>query len=84
MKLHFFFYLLIILPCVVCQQYETLLAEAKSGKESSIKTAVDKAIFSKTLELEYKWEKYAEEKRVVTNVNFIFSVVKLLGSSKSV
>ncbi|XP_041994867.1 BRAP2 RING ZnF UBP domain-containing protein 1-like [Salvia splendens] len=51
------------------QQYEKLLAEAKSGKESSIKTAVDKAIFSKTLELEYKWEKYAEEQRAVSTMN---------------
>ncbi|KAH6767007.1 GTP cyclohydrolase II [Perilla frutescens var. hirtella] len=51
------------------QQYETLLAEAKIGKESSIKTAVEKAIFSKTLELEYKWEKYTEEERAVSNRN---------------
>lgn len=75
---------LTILPHAVCQHYESLLAEAKSGKESSIAKAVEKAIFSKTHDLEYKLEKYAEEKKAVADVNFNFSVVKLLDASESV
>lgn len=63
----------------VFQHYESLLAEGRSGKESSMTKAVEKAIFSKTHDLEYKLEKFAEEKKVVADVNFIFSTVKLFG-----
>ncbi|PIM99548.1 hypothetical protein CDL12_27958 [Handroanthus impetiginosus] len=51
------------------QHYELLLAEARSGKESSTAKAVEKAIFSKTHELEYKLEKCADEKKAVADRN---------------
>ncbi|KAI3448247.1 hypothetical protein Pfo_004912 [Paulownia fortunei] len=51
------------------QHYESLLAEAKSRKESSTAKAVEKAIFSRTHELEYKLEKYAEEKKALADRN---------------
>ncbi|KAK4424318.1 BRAP2 RING ZnF UBP domain-containing protein 1 [Sesamum alatum] len=51
------------------QHYESLLAEAKSGKESSTAKAVEKAIFSRTHDLEDKLEKYAEEKKAVADRN---------------
>ncbi|KAL8553513.1 hypothetical protein ACS0TY_001995 [Phlomoides rotata] len=51
------------------QHYESLLAEGKSGKESSMSKVVEKAIFSKTHDLEYKLEKFAEEKKAVADRN---------------
>ncbi|KAL9141363.1 hypothetical protein ABFS82_14G097800 [Erythranthe guttata] len=51
------------------QHYESLLAEAKSRKESSIAKAVEKAIFSRTNDLESKLEKYAEEKAAFAERN---------------
>ncbi|XP_051132373.1 BRAP2 RING ZnF UBP domain-containing protein 1 [Andrographis paniculata] len=51
------------------QHYEELLAEAKSRRESSITKAVEKAIFSKTHELEDKLEKYAELKKAAADKN---------------
>ncbi|KAK4405118.1 Bifunctional riboflavin biosynthesis protein RIBA 1, chloroplastic [Sesamum angolense] len=53
----------------VCQHYESLLAEEKSRKESSTAKAVEKAIFSRTHDLEDKLEKYAEEKKAVADRN---------------
>lgn len=57
-------------PYAVCQHYESLLAEAKSRKEGSATKAVEKAIFSRTNDLQYKLEKYAEEKKAVADVSF--------------
>ncbi|KAL0287432.1 UNVERIFIED_CONTAM: Bifunctional riboflavin biosynthesis protein RIBA 1, chloroplastic [Sesamum angustifolium] len=51
------------------QHYESLLAEEKSRKESSTEKAVEKAIFSRTHDLEDKLEKYAEEKKAVADRN---------------
>ncbi|KAL0454367.1 UNVERIFIED_CONTAM: BRAP2 RING ZnF UBP domain-containing protein 1 [Sesamum latifolium] len=51
------------------QHYESLLAEEKSRKESSTAKAVEKAIFSRTHDLEDKLEKYAEEKKAVADRN---------------
>ncbi|KAK4491201.1 hypothetical protein RD792_001933 [Penstemon davidsonii] len=51
------------------QHYESLLAEAKSTKESSIAKAVDKAIFSRTHDIQDKLEKYREEKKAVADKN---------------
>ncbi|KAK6121221.1 hypothetical protein DH2020_045034 [Rehmannia glutinosa] len=51
------------------QHYESLLAEAKSRKETSTAKAVEKAIFSRTHDLQYKLEKYAEEKKAVADRN---------------
>ncbi|KAL0387129.1 UNVERIFIED_CONTAM: BRAP2 RING ZnF UBP domain-containing protein 1 [Sesamum radiatum] len=50
------------------QHYESLLAEEKSRKESSTAKAVEKAIFSRTHDLEDKLEKYAEEKKAVADI----------------
>ncbi|KAL6560727.1 hypothetical protein OROGR_004286 [Orobanche gracilis] len=51
------------------QHYESLLAEAKSRKETSAAKAVEKAMFSKTHDLEYKLEIYSEEKKAVQDRN---------------
>ncbi|KAL6531697.1 hypothetical protein OROMI_028060 [Orobanche minor] len=51
------------------QHYESLLAEAKSRKETSAAKAVEKALFSKTHDLEYKLEMYSEEKKAVQDRN---------------
>ncbi|XP_075475111.1 BRAP2 RING ZnF UBP domain-containing protein 1 [Primulina tabacum] len=51
------------------QHYESLLEEAKSRKDSSIVKAVEKAIFSRTHDLQYKLEKYSEEKKAVEDRN---------------
>nr|GMC65182.1 BRCA1-associated protein [Ipomoea batatas] len=51
------------------QHYESLLAEERSGKESTISKAVEKALFSKTHELQSRIEKCEEEKKVVTERN---------------
>ncbi|CAN4113024.1 unnamed protein product [Withania somnifera] len=51
------------------QHYESLLAEAKSGKESSISRAVEKAVFSKMNELQAKIEMYTEETTSVAERN---------------
>ncbi|CAK9170946.1 unnamed protein product [Ilex paraguariensis] len=51
------------------QHYESLLAEAKTSKESSISNAVDKAVFSRMQDMQYKLEKYPEEKKAVANRN---------------
>ncbi|KAF3669404.1 putative topless-related protein 4-like [Capsicum annuum] len=47
------------------QHYESLLAEAKSGKESSISRAVEKAVFSKMNDLQAKVEMYTEEMKSI-------------------
>lgn len=52
----------------VCQHYESLLAEAKSGKESSISRAVEKAVFSKMNDLQAKVEMYTEEMKSIAEV----------------
>ncbi|GFP87055.1 brca1-associated protein [Phtheirospermum japonicum] len=51
------------------QHYESLLAEAKSRKETSTSKAVEKAVFSRTNDLEYKLEKCAEEKKAAADRN---------------
>ncbi|CAI9782461.1 unnamed protein product [Fraxinus pennsylvanica] len=51
------------------KHYESLLAEAKSRKESSIAKAVEKAIFSRTHDLQDKLESYEEEKKAVADRN---------------
>lgn len=61
-----------------------MLAEAKSRKESSIAKAIEKAIFSKTHDLEFKLEKYAEEKKVIAEVISFAFVITHLDSSESV
>lgn len=52
----------------VLQHYESLLAEAKSGQESSIAKAVEKAVFSKMNDLQAKIEMYTEETKSVAEV----------------
>lgn len=52
----------------VPQHYESLLAEAKSGKESSISRAVEKAVFSKLNDLQAKIEMYTEETKSIAEV----------------
>ncbi|XP_009803420.1 BRAP2 RING ZnF UBP domain-containing protein 1 [Nicotiana sylvestris] len=51
------------------QHYESLLAEAKSGKESSISRAVEKAVFSKMNDMQAKIEMYTEETKSVAERN---------------
>ncbi|KAK4374543.1 hypothetical protein RND71_005220 [Anisodus tanguticus] len=51
------------------QHYESLLAETKSGKESSISRAVEKAVFSKMNDLQAKIEMYTEETKSVAERN---------------
>ncbi|KAL3331922.1 hypothetical protein AABB24_032508, partial [Solanum stoloniferum] len=51
------------------QHYESLLAEAKSGKESSISRAVEKAVFSKLNDLQAKIEMYTEETKSIAERN---------------
>ncbi|KAK4713075.1 hypothetical protein R3W88_018982 [Solanum pinnatisectum] len=51
------------------QHYESLLAEAKSGKESSISRAVEKAVFSKLNDLQAKIEMYTEETKSIAARN---------------
>lgn len=51
------------------QHYESLLAEAKSGQESSIAKAVEKAVFSKMNDLQAKIEMYTEETKSVAERN---------------
>ncbi|WMV36678.1 hypothetical protein MTR67_030063 [Solanum verrucosum] len=51
------------------QHYESLLAEAKSGKESSISRAVEKAVFSKLNDLQAKIEMYTEETKSTAERN---------------
>ncbi|KAL6513138.1 hypothetical protein OROGR_020624 [Orobanche gracilis] len=51
------------------QHYESLLAEAKSRKKTSVAKAVEKALFSKTHDLEYKLEIYSKEKKAVQDRN---------------
>ncbi|CAA0831023.1 zinc finger (ubiquitin-hydrolase) domain-containing protein [Striga hermonthica] len=51
------------------QHYESLLAESRSRKDASIAKAVEKAIFSRTHDLEYKLEKCEKEKKAVGDRN---------------
>ncbi|KAL3532308.1 hypothetical protein ACH5RR_005829 [Cinchona calisaya] len=51
------------------QHYESLLADAKSSKESTISKAVEKAVFSRMHDLQYKLESYTEEKKAVAERN---------------
>ncbi|CAI9758942.1 unnamed protein product [Fraxinus pennsylvanica] len=51
------------------KHYESLLAKAKSRKESSIAKAVEKAIFSRTHDLQDKLESYEEGKKAVADRN---------------
>ncbi|KAK4369933.1 hypothetical protein RND71_009408 [Anisodus tanguticus] len=51
------------------QHYESLLAETKSGKESSISRAVEKAVFSKMNDLQAKIEMYTEGTKSVAERN---------------
>lgn len=51
------------------QHYESLIAEAKSSKESSISKAVEKAMFSRMHDLQNKFESYNEEKNAVAERN---------------
>ncbi|XP_057487064.1 BRAP2 RING ZnF UBP domain-containing protein 1-like isoform X2 [Actinidia eriantha] len=51
------------------QHFESLLVEAKCKKESSISEAVDKALASRTEDVQSKLEKCAEEKNTVADTN---------------
>ncbi|WCJ30024.1 zinc finger (ubiquitin-hydrolase) domain-containing protein [Euphorbia peplus] len=49
--------------------YESLIAEAKSKRESSVVEAVEKALASTMQDIQTKLEKYEQEKDAVTKVN---------------
>ncbi|PSS36109.1 BRCA1-associated protein [Actinidia chinensis var. chinensis] len=51
------------------QHFESLLVEAKYKKESSISEAVDKALASRTEDVQSKLEKCVEEKNTVADTN---------------
>ncbi|PKI52388.1 hypothetical protein CRG98_027216 [Punica granatum] len=51
------------------QYYEALLLEAKSGKESSVEEAVEKAVTSKVQEIQNNLEICIQEKKTVAEVN---------------
>ncbi|XP_043719100.1 BRAP2 RING ZnF UBP domain-containing protein 1 isoform X2 [Telopea speciosissima] len=51
------------------EYYETLLVEARGKKEKSISEAVEKALSSKLQDIQLKYDKYVEEKRVAADKN---------------
>ncbi|XP_042481174.1 BRAP2 RING ZnF UBP domain-containing protein 1 isoform X2 [Macadamia integrifolia] len=51
------------------EYYETLLVEVRGKKEKSISEAVEKALFSKQQEIQLKYDKCIEEKRVAADRN---------------
>ncbi|KAJ4952058.1 hypothetical protein NE237_028890 [Protea cynaroides] len=51
------------------EYYETLLVEAKGKKENSISKAVEKALSSKLQDIQLKYDKCVEEKRVAADKN---------------
>lgn len=51
------------------QHFESLLAEIRSGKESSISKAVEKAIFTRTNDLQSKADQYVEETKALVKTN---------------
>ncbi|XP_055822717.1 BRAP2 RING ZnF UBP domain-containing protein 1 [Solanum dulcamara] len=64
------------------QHYESLLAEARSGKESSISRAVEKAVFSKMNDLQAKIEMYTEETKSVAERNQVLLKIQELSQTK--
>lgn len=51
------------------QNYECLLAEAKSKKERSISKAIEMAEVSRLQDIQYKLKEFAKEKKAVTDTN---------------
>ena len=53
------------------QNYEALLAEARSKKDSLISKAVETAEVSRMHAIQYKLDEFAKEKKAVTDVSFL-------------
>ncbi|CDP10438.1 unnamed protein product [Coffea canephora] len=51
------------------QHYESLLAEAKNSQDSTISKAVEKTLFSRMHDLQYRLERYTEEKKAISERN---------------
>ncbi|KAK6248373.1 hypothetical protein QUC31_019938 [Theobroma cacao] len=51
------------------QNYESLLAESKSKRDSSIAEAVEKAVTSEMLDIQNKLDKCTEEKNALAEIN---------------
>lgn len=53
------------------QNYEALLAEARSKEDSLISKAVEMAEVSRMRDIQYKLDEFAKEKKAVTDVSFL-------------